>query len=1832
VVTLLGPVQNALSVPLSTTQMVDIIVDEVAAIDGYNTGFSYTLNFNPAIVSINGHGPGPFMVSGGLYIVAPPDPDFSGAWTDTYGTLGAGSHYGEGVLDRIGIKCGATIGASVLTLTDGQVFTSTNTFTGDPAVPMIPNKQNGATIYCGEPVPTPVDEDISSVASVSGGPPYFINTPFTVSDTATVTNDFTDADGAGHVTPAAGPVTVEVTQTLDFTLAPGCSTLQPNPVITSGVIVPSGSFNTVTTNWTDVTCTQPSDHTFKVTQSEVITGPFLPDGVTPAFIDDTDPAGTDQETDTSSVTISGTDGIFATADPAITGASTSSSALSVKNITALSTAGVVTTSNAHHFVNGEMITIAGSNAVTPNCNGTYAITGVTLLAPTKFTIACTPVTAGTTGTATGATECLPETPTAPACGSAPVVAIGIPQTVTVTKTIDDLGVGFKNYSVQDTVVWVGALELPGGASDESPCSPTGPTSCTWSGGPAAVATSTQFGTFCTVTPVGPPGVLGAGSSSQTVGPLTSPQTVTFQFTAMCTNDSFYNSHSPQQIVLLFENAITDIDSPDHHVMDSDGTNNTVVPIPLAFWNRNPNFNPHFTETIDSTDKGPAVTSAITSITPVGVVTTVAPLGVAAGDVVTIAGNTGLPAANGNWAITAPAGNSFTIALASAGCVSIPTCLGTASGPPDTSDGNTVPSTHRCFTNSNVSATQAASLPGLPCEMYETTAIAAGEPLGLPLIVTPEHCTAPGAACPTTSLKGFTIANGYTVANGTVVAKFGFHITANFGAGCNTPVGADYPQVSLVDGHLPDGSTVGDPSTAPYPSEGAGDTAGAAALTNPAQWPTDLNADPVLAGFVLQGLPIWDRYTGTDPIFGTPVNVLVFNAGTSYITLTITGDPLSPTPPETYCTPFDTQADYYGSVSPGGIVLRTCDDPGAFPPFPLFAAKFIRGDTYETATKVDVSNSCASTNTAILTVHKNETIGQTSEVDGGITYTQTVSYTLQGNPNVPALTLTLVGPAVCNPHWVTPILDLYPSNIAGIQTSVITIASPGTSGSATYSFNCPPGDYPGPGGIPMGFQIILNLAIPTGESITADNQFENHVSVHVVTDRDGDGVPNDQDACPDLADPEGHFWPLPDPSDGTTVSNGCPDTNVSIGPVDKQENYNVDVSVDTIKHVDITVNNSEYPTPVLVHILAVSKIGQCEVRLVHAPGDPHYSEFFTAEPPPTPINTLNSQLELTIPMAAGSSVVLHIDYIIHCFQKSDHTWALGNGFELQVDAVPVAPVVEENLGGDPITNPTNPNNNVYKNFPTVHAWEQADLVKSGCTMATDATPDQGTGNFSVASTCTITNHGPYGLPSGTVTYSDTVTPIFPSDCHIVAQSLDTGGTLNGSTPNVVTSSWALHCDNQSNHTFTVNDTIALTGPFHVYDPCPNPPPGPVPGPHPTCADNNSGSASIVVAIHVLTDTSVTVPADPNDLVCTPSPANVGQTITCTETDTVALGLASSATIAATLSVSDCTITSAGNGVPVPAVNGANTFTWTVVCNGPSNHTITKHVVLLPAFPEHVSESPSNMGNNSGDGSTVVVVIAHATLSIPPFSPAPGEIEVGQPPSTATINASATVTATGDPVTVSSTISANGTGAAPCSVDTTVHSGTAYAFSVTLPAGPESHECTYQICVTASAGAEHVIVTPVTLCQQYSLQSNVLVAKYCLTVGPAAVNLSDTNGRYMWVICEIGNVTSEAESVTITAAADLVSGNVPTGCTRDSSLILPGQTAFTLGAHEQKVIVYRVRYECHNPAQTSIQQVINQTVTFTVTHVNDGVGAHNVASDVETILTDNTKTTTKQVIIQ
>lgn len=138
---------------------------------------------------------------------------------------------------------------------------------------------------------------------------------------------------------------------------------------------------------------------------------------------------------------------------------------------------------------------------------------------------------------------------------------------------------------------------------------------------------------------------------------------------------------------------------------------------------------------------------------------------------------------------------------------------------------------------------------------------------------------------------------------------------------------------------------------------------------------------------------------------------------------------------------------------------------------------------------------------------------------------------------------------------------------------------------------------------------------------------------------------------------------------------------------------------------------------------------------------------------------------------------------------------------------------------------------------------------------------------------------------------------------------------------------------------------------------------------------------------------------------------------------------------------------------------------------------------------------------------------------------------------------------------------------------------------------------------------------------------LVIKYCIKLGPAPVNLSSTQGSYMWILCEIGNFSDHAETVTIAAS---ITG-VPAGCTLLQQTILPGQSTIALNGQwidndgdtqfnedppdgldndgdsmidedgpdgDQKFILYRARFECHS----SPPDIYPLTVDVSVDHVN------------------------------
>jgi hypothetical protein len=123
--------------------------------------------------------------------------------------------------------------------------------------------------------------------------------------------------------------------------------------------------------------------------------------------------------------------------------------------------------------------------------------------------------------------------------------------------------------------------------------------------------------------------------------------------------------------------------------------------------------------------------------------------------------------------------------------------------------------------------------------------------------------------------------------------------------------------------------------------------------------------------------------------------------------------------------------------------------------------------------------------------------------------------------------------------------------------------------------------------------------------------------------------------------------------------------------------------------------------------------------------------------------------------------------------------------------------------------------------------------------------------------------------------------------------------------------------------------------------------------------------------------------------------------------------------------------------------------------------------------------------------------------------------------------------------------------------------------------------------------------------------------CLGDGPGPVNLSDTTGAIMLVLCKATNLGSHDDAVVITRAGDLLTSSLPGGCAATASLVIPGRTDFMLLAGEQKQLLWRVRFECHAPA---VESIVPLTIEIAIEHVvqSDGVGDNDPANNSVTLI--------------
>jgi hypothetical protein len=183
-------------------------------------------------------------------------------------------------------------------------------------------------------------------------------------------------------------------------------------------------------------------------------------------------------------------------------------------------------------------------------------------------------------------------------------------------------------------------------------------------------------------------------------------------------------------------------------------------------------------------------------------------------------------------------------------------------------------------------------------------------------------------------------------------------------------------------------------------------------------------------------------------------------------------------------------------------------------------------------------------------------------------------------------------------------------------------------------------------------------------------------------------------------------PRPSPSPSPSPSPIVHFTDVGVSVV-KEEQIITQEGVTSTHGMTITVTNGNYPANVHLTVLAVSKLGVCEARLIPVSGD-GYIEFQTDENNDGILDTLYSELDIDLSgMAVGEARTLQRSYSLVCSVAS----APMNPYEIQADVLPQLPVQEANLGNPPpcpspwcvpaVTGgPQTPSDNVDKNFPQV----------------------------------------------------------------------------------------------------------------------------------------------------------------------------------------------------------------------------------------------------------------------------------------------------------------------------------------------------------------------------------------------------------------------------------------------------------------------------------------------------------------------------------------------------
>jgi hypothetical protein len=739
------------------------------------------------------------------------------------------------------------------------------------------------------------------------------------------------------------------------------------------------------------------------------------------------------------------------------------------------------------------------------------------------------------------------------------------------------------------------------------------------------------------------------------------------------------------------------------------------------------------------------------------------------------------------------------------------------------------------------------------------------------------------------------------------------------------------------------------------------------------------------------------------------------------------------------------------------------------------------------------------------------------------------------------------------------------------------------------------------------------------------------------DDDDDGILDGADLCPLRAEDV----------DGEVDGDGCPDSDAHDIVVIKNDGFQVPVSEDRVETITTTIINGNYglyaPDGMLFTELLKSDVtdpdNKCEARWIPQPGDncvedticeDWASSGYTDENlngipdcgEPGVEVVLYSQCDVLVQnVPPYNDVSKSRQYTLHCNASSDHS------IFLEEAAVPNWPVIDPNVM----------NGNVHKQYINLQAIAQADVkeVSFDVHLFNDALYQPGA-DIDVGEQVTfelkkvIHNNGPAGPEDRPEFVAIDYTVTAPEDCTVTGINDHHVDLPPVSVDTVIWEAGTLSCSEPSTHTITIENDLDVGG-THIVDPNPS---------------NNSGSTTIVVDVLGEADFQVTtvacnVPTDAD--VSENFPVSVDVTVANSGSS------AAAGTVTADIWTGpDCTITGLTPSEAQVALDATDdavmTFTGTAHCLAPSDHFWGCSGEISAPKDAHVSDPDMNNNSTMSIGA-LTEVWAYADLksamSVPDDMPGvagnqllvvggvPETITVGNVfhnngpfgPIEATLDLAVTPGANcgADPLSAST----------PATLAVSVESVTEEQVEVQLvPVKKPPYSCEILFEKSIGGDAVHVVdpdpsnnsasATLVLVrdtdgdgvpdnyagmrdnCQDVPnpdqkdtdgdglgdvcdpTPSHDLIIKDCVKFGPAPANLSDTQGRYMWVICEIGN----SEPYPEVAQMNLTVSGVPAGCSQVQQLVLPGQERFYMTALEQKWVLYRERYECHDPAVPNV----------------------------------------------